>query len=90
MSSGKIVSLPGAKCLSTGTADGCPPKNIINFTKRLGLNWHRRILLNYLEIFDLLKRKLNLKFTDVTFDHFEHIVVKLDDYLDLIEAEASE
>lgn len=37
------------------------------------LNWDDRILMNYLEMFDIIKRKLNLDFKDITFDNFKNI-----------------
>ena len=50
-----------------------PKKEIRHFSDRLGLNWHERILLNYLEIFDILKAQLNLQFNDLTFDNFKAV-----------------
>ena len=50
-----------------------PKKEIRHFSDRLGLNWHERILLNYLEIFDILKEQLNLQFNDLTFDNFKAV-----------------
>jgi adenylate cyclase class 2 len=64
--------------------EGRKPK-IKEVAGRLGLNWHKRILLNYLDIFDILKKKCNLHFSDVTFDNFKDIEVHLVDYLNLIE-----
>ena len=46
-------------------------KDIRHFSGRLGLNWDERILLNYLEIFDILRNLLNLQFNDLTFDNFK-------------------
>jgi adenylate cyclase class 2 len=37
----------------------------------LELDWNKRILLNYLEIFSRLQKRLKLPFADVTFDNFE-------------------
>ena len=48
-------------------------KEIRQFSDRLGLNWNERILLNYLEIFDILKDQLNLQFNDLTFDNFKAV-----------------
>lgn len=63
-----------------------PKQDIQKFTVRLDLAWNQRILLNYLEIFEFLKNKLHLKFSDVTFDNFIHIEVNLADWLDLLVA----
>ncbi len=61
-------------------------KDIKQYAQDLGLQWGKRILANYLEIFEILRKKLDLKFTDVTFDNFKGIEVDLKRYLHLIEA----
>ena len=43
---------------------------IIAVTSRLGLVWDHRILLNYLEMFSIIKKHFDLPFDDVTFDNF--------------------
>jgi adenylate cyclase class 2 len=43
---------------------------ITHFSARLGLDWNRRILMNYLEIFDLIRARYQLPFRDVTFGNF--------------------
>ena len=48
-------------------------KDIRHFSDLLGLNWNERILLNYLEIFDILRNLLNLQFNDLTFDNFRAV-----------------
>ncbi len=48
-------------------------KDIRHFSDQLSLNWDERILLNYLEIFDILKDHLNLPFNDLTFDNFKAV-----------------
>jgi adenylate cyclase class 2 len=60
--------------------------DIKRYVLRLGLQWNSRILLNYLEIFDLLRKDLNLGFRDVTFDNFKNIDVRFANYLSLVEA----
>jgi adenylate cyclase class 2 len=60
-------------------------KDIKEFARRLGLQWDTRILANYLQIFDIIRKKQKLLFTDVTFDNFKEIDVQLQDYLHLIE-----
>ena len=47
------------------------PENIRSVADRLGLQWHQRILMNYLEIFSRLKKCLDLPFSDVTFENFK-------------------
>lgn len=44
--------------------------SIRNNADRLGLNWKKRILLNYLEIFEVVKREEGLNFSDITFENF--------------------
>ena len=63
-----------------------PKQDIQKFTARLGLPWNQRILLNYLEIFGILKNKLHLEFSNVTFDNFRHVEVNLADWLPLLVA----
>ncbi len=47
--------------------------DIRHFSDCLGLNWDERILLNYLEIFAILRNLLNLQFNDLTFDNFRAV-----------------
>ena len=61
-------------------------KQIRHYARRLGLNWDGRILANYLEIFDIIRKGLGLKFTDVTFENFKDIDVPIQNYLDLMKA----
>jgi adenylate cyclase class 2 len=63
-----------------------PQEDIKKIASRLKFRWRQRILLNYLEIFDILKQEMNLGFTDVTFENFKNIAVDLAAYLSLIEA----
>jgi len=41
--------------------------------EQLGLDWQRRILANYLQIFDAIRQSFNLPFSDVTFANFETV-----------------
>ena len=59
---------------------------IIDFAGRLDLDWQRRIVLNYLEIFDRLRAQHRLPFRDVTFDNFAPQAVGIDSVLHLLEA----
>lgn len=45
--------------------------DIRSMAAQLGLDWNRRILMNYLKIFSRLKTALQLPFSDVTFDNFK-------------------
>jgi len=48
-------------------------KEIKAVAAKIGMPWERRILLNYLEMFEILRSKLKLPFTDVTFDNFRDV-----------------
>jgi adenylate cyclase class 2 len=58
---------------------------ITHFSARLGLDWNRRILMNYLEIFDLIRARYKLPFRDVTFGNFAATTVYLDALLPNLE-----
>ena len=62
-------------------------KDISQYAQDLGLQWGKRILSNYLEVFEILRKKLDFKFTDLTFENFKEIDLDLQDYLHLIEAD---
>lgn len=51
---------------------------------RLSLNWKERILLNYLEIFEIIQREEGLEFTDITFDNFKEVHLDINKYLPLL------
>jgi adenylate cyclase class 2 len=61
-------------------------KDIRAYAASLGLNWHKRILLNYLEIFEIMRKKQNLKFKDLTFKNFENVRVDAATFLDQLQA----
>lgn len=63
-------------------------ESIQQLALKIGLLWEKRILLNYLAIFDIIKRQLNLSFYDVTFGNFNNIQFDMAQYLKLIEANA--
>jgi adenylate cyclase class 2 len=48
---------------------------------RLSLNWKERILLNYLEIFEVVQREEGLGFADITFDNFKGVRLDINKYL---------
>jgi len=62
-------------------------ESIQQLSSKIGLLWEKRILLNYLAIFDIIKRQLNLSFYDVTFSNFNDIRFDMSQYLNLIEAD---
>ncbi len=62
------------------------PDAIFQTAREFGFNWKDRILMNYLEIFDILKQQIGLPFSDVTFAHFEKIPIDIRQYLPRIQA----
>lgn len=63
-----------------------PKDQIRGFSGRLALEWDRRILLNYLEIFEIVRADQGLSFSDVTFANFTGIVLDLASCLPRMEA----
>ena len=63
-------------------------EDIKDLAFRIGLKWQKRILLNYLAIFDIIKQKSNLPFYDVTFSNFINIRFDIAEYLNLLEADS--
>jgi adenylate cyclase, class 2 len=51
---------------------------IIESAHWLNLCWEHRILANYLSIFERIKTKLNLSFSDVTFENFKPVGASFD------------
>ena len=60
--------------------------DIKNYASVMGQKWKKRILFNYLEIFDILREKLDLPFSDVTFSNFETARFDFSKYAHLFEA----
>ena len=61
-------------------------KDIRYYASRFGLNWQKRILFNYLQIFEIIKKNKNLEFKDLTFNNFETVDVDAGAFLDRLEA----
>ena len=61
-------------------------KNIRSCADKLALHWHKRILLNYLEIFEMMRPGLGLTFSDLTFKNFEGVTVDMAAFLHQLEA----
>jgi adenylate cyclase class 2 len=61
-------------------------KDIRTHAAGLGLSWQKRILLNYLEIFEIIRQTLNLSFKNLTFKNFEDIRVDMAALLARLEA----
>jgi adenylate cyclase class 2 len=49
--------------------------NIRSAVEALDLNWEKRITTNYLSLFDILRKQLNLPFEDVTFENFKKVQI---------------
>jgi len=64
------------------------PDTIPTVAKHLGLDWHRRILANYLQIFETIRQTLQLPFTDVTFAHFKMVPDDMASMIRQFEAES--
>jgi adenylate cyclase class 2 len=63
-----------------------PKEAILEAAQRLQLDWGRRILLTYLEIFDVIRQHESLPFTDVTFGNFAARPIQLGALLPMLEA----
>jgi len=64
------------------------PDTIPTVAERLGLAWHRRILANYLQIFETIRQSLGLPFNDVTFTHFQTVQADMVPMIRRFEAES--
>jgi adenylate cyclase class 2 len=53
----------------------------------LGLDWEKRILLNYIELFNILNKSLGLPFSDITFKNFKNIEIDFSRYLNKVKSE---
>ena len=58
--------------------------NIRSIADQLGLKWQERILLNYLEIFEIVQQEYGLSFSDITFENFKAIKLDIRKHLHLI------
>lgn len=63
-----------------------PREEIRDYALRLGLRWDRRILLTYLEMFEIIKSFHGLDFVDPTFANFNGIRIDLAACLPMMEA----
>ena len=64
-----------------------PTEHIRRYAGLLSLPWPRRILRNYLELFEIVKTNEGLNFSDVTFANFEGVKIDMARYLDQMAAE---
>ncbi len=63
--------------------------DIKDLTRKIGLEWEKRIVKNYLELFEIIRKRLNLPFSDVTFNNFNTIRIDLAEHLNLFEVQNS-
>jgi adenylate cyclase class 2 len=61
-------------------------KRIKDIASQLELLWEKRILANYLSIFEVIRKGAQLPFNDVTFDNFASHPAAVDPYLPVLEA----
>jgi adenylate cyclase class 2 len=61
-------------------------RRIKEIAAQLKLPWQKRILSNYLSIFEIIRKDAQLPFSDVTFDNFASHPATIDPYLPLLEA----
>jgi len=64
-------------------------EEIIKYSSLLGFDWEKRILFNYLKLFDILKTSLSLPFSDVTFENFKNIRIDFSRYFNKVKAEGT-
>lgn len=66
-----VDTLPFGRFLEI-EADG---ETIRDLAGRLGFDWKKRILLNYHALFEQVRQRENLGFSDITFDHFKGLEI---------------
>ncbi len=60
-------------------------QRIMDIAALLDLSWEKRILANYLSIFEIIRKDARLPFTDVTFDNFASHPTAIEPYLPILE-----
>jgi adenylate cyclase class 2 len=60
--------------------------DIRQYAARLNLNWNERITMNYLEMFEFLKKKRQFDFDDLTFENFQTEDLNLAPFVDQLHA----
>jgi adenylate cyclase class 2 len=60
--------------------------DIRNLSQQIGMQWNRRILGNYRFLFGIIKERLFLSFSDITFDNFREVKMDMKTFLPLFEA----
>jgi len=59
---------------------------IRTLAQQIGVQWHRRILYNYRSMFDIIKQRLDLPFSDITFDNFSDVEMDIQAFVPQFEA----
>ena len=55
--------------------EGPIPAHIQDLSRRLGLNWERRILASYMVLFEVLQQRRGLSFRDLIFENFKDLII---------------
>jgi adenylate cyclase class 2 len=58
-----------------------PKSDIRSIAERLELDWRRRILATYLDIFADIQNQLGLPFTDITFENFKEVPLNPESFM---------
>lgn len=61
---------------------------IRNLAQQIGMQWSRRIIGNYRFLFDIIKQRQLLSFSDITFDNFSTVKLDIETFLPVFEAGA--
>lgn len=61
---------------------------IRNLAQQIGMQWSRRIIGNYRFLFDIIKQRLLLSFSDITFENFSTVKLDIETFLPVFEAGA--
>lgn len=61
-------------------------EGILDLAGQFDMPWRRRILWNYRSMFTTIKERLNLGFSDITFDNFREVELDIKSFLPLFEA----
>ncbi len=61
-------------------------RDILKLVPMLNMDWKKRIILNYMQMFEIVKEQEGLNFSDLTFDLFKGLNIEADKYAPLFEA----
>lgn len=63
-----------------------PREKIRAVAGQLKLNWEKRILTNYLAMFETIRKQMGLNFSDITFANFDAVQIDRNEYAHLFES----